>query len=231
MSELQDETWRDVVGAEGFYEVSDHGRIRRVGGRVLRQFVDSRGYATLTLCLGPKGTRQVRVHKVVAEAFIGPANGLEVNHRDGRRLNNRATNLEYLTHAENLRHATESGLRHAKPRLNPQAVAVIRHLVSAGRSRQLLADLHGVGRQAIEDVVSRKTWAREAGPDSPPKVTLACCPGCGFDLAAERRLRRARRRNLFELDRPHGCQDDVTINSSEAREISRNLRQGREARS
>ena len=63
--------------------------------------------------LGRKnGQRVMRsVHRLVAEAFIGPCpEGLEVNHKNGQKQDNRPENLEYVTTAENLSHARTTGL-------------------------------------------------------------------------------------------------------------------------
>jgi hypothetical protein len=52
------------------------------------------------------------VHRIVAAAFIGPCpDGLEINHKNGIKLDNRAENLEYTTRSANMKHAYDSGLR------------------------------------------------------------------------------------------------------------------------
>jgi hypothetical protein len=125
------EEWRPLVGFEGLYEVSDHGRIRRVGraartgagrgggavlGRVLKDHPlrgsrSENAYRTVQLWrLGEP--HNVLVHVAVAAAFLGPCpNGKEVNHQDGVKANNAAPNLEYMTRSENMLHAYATGLR------------------------------------------------------------------------------------------------------------------------
>lgn len=110
------EEWRAVVGWEGFYEVSDQGRVRRHpshGHRLvllLKPIVHKRGY--LYVHLKRKPIRSARtVHSLVAEAFIGPyPYGHEVNHRDGVKANCAKTNLEYVLQADNIHHAIATGL-------------------------------------------------------------------------------------------------------------------------
>lgn len=111
------EEWRAVPGHPA-YEVSSHGRVRRVArgigavpGRVLRAWPQrSKGYLSLTLYTA-RQRRDVLVHRLVAAAFLGPCPpGHEVNHRDGHKPNNAAANLEYVTGAENMRHAAARGL-------------------------------------------------------------------------------------------------------------------------
>lgn len=116
MSEAE---WRPI--AEGLYEVSSDGRVRRVGrdskGRPVRggelklQRVWT-GYLHATLCVGGKSARRY-AHALVAEAFIGPKpEGAQVNHINGRKDDNRRENLEYVTRSENMRHAARIGLLH-----------------------------------------------------------------------------------------------------------------------
>lgn len=135
-------TWRPVVGYEALYEVSDTGLVRRisggkgaVAGRVLTLSVNSKGYLRARLHDG-HGCRRRFVHRLVAEAFLGLAEpGQQCNHIDGDKTNNRASNLEWLTARENMRHAFDTGLKavskgaaHPCARLSDQDVAEIRAL-------------------------------------------------------------------------------------------------------
>lgn len=111
------ETWRPVVGFEGYYEVSDLGRVRstdrmvtnphknglrRVRGRVLRaKPTKPTDYPMVSLWReGVQHSR--RVHKLVAEAFLGPCPpGLEVCHKDDDKHRNQLSNLRYDTRSGN----------------------------------------------------------------------------------------------------------------------------------
>lgn len=134
---LPGEEWRAIAGWEGFYEVSNMGRVRsldrvscgvRVKGRLMKPYPDNKDhpYAMLTLQSGGrKGTPGCRiefpmVHKLVLEAFVGPRPpGLEACHNDGDGMNNRLTNLRWDTHKANMadqfRHGTKN-VRKPKPR-------------------------------------------------------------------------------------------------------------------
>lgn len=77
--------------------------------RELQQFIDVNGYWKVGLWLTDK-TLKCYIHRLVAEAVYGPCpEGYEVNHKDGNKLNNHPSNLEYITHAENIQHASNLG--------------------------------------------------------------------------------------------------------------------------
>jgi hypothetical protein len=109
------ERWRPVVGYEGFYEVSDLGRVRSLphwrrskansrsfhAGRLLRLPIASGGYPQAHLSMDGR-TRCIHVHRLVAAAFIGGCpDGQLVRHLDGDPANNVLANLSYGTPHEN----------------------------------------------------------------------------------------------------------------------------------
>lgn len=103
------EHWKPVNEFENLYEVSDHGRVRRVGGKILKLHLRSR-YLFIALHNG-KRTRTLDVHRLVAEHFCDGRSEErnEVNHKNLNKLDNRAENLEWVSHLENVRHAFDNG--------------------------------------------------------------------------------------------------------------------------
>lgn len=111
------ERWAPVVGWEGLYEVSTHGRVRSLArpghphGRYLTPHLAKRGgYLSVGLTRSPKRIT-AKVHRLVAQAFLGPCpDGLMVRHLDGNPQNPRVENLAYGTASENqldtVRHGT-----------------------------------------------------------------------------------------------------------------------------
>jgi len=180
--------WRSI--AEGLYEVSSDGRVRRVEkrtnavpGRDHKLYRNPNGY--LYVCLSVRGKATTyRVHRLVAEAFLGPRpEGTEINHRDGNKANNAVANLEYVSHQANIDHAFATGLSpvgerywatrsresvvrgeaHPRARLTADAVREIRSAIAARReSARSLAARFGVQECTIYDVSKRKSWKHVA---------------------------------------------------------------------
>jgi hypothetical protein len=108
----RDERWLPVCGYEGLYDVSTEGRVRNgLRGTMLSLQPTPKGY--LRVSLSRVGvSRNHMVHRLVARAFVSnDSDKPEVNHKDGDKVNNRATNLEWVTESENLIHAYDTGLR------------------------------------------------------------------------------------------------------------------------
>ena len=106
------EEWRDVVGTNGEYKVSDMGKVVTSNtGRILKPCIDQRGYERVCLFKVDR-RRRYKVHRLVAMAFIpNPENKPQVNHKDGNKRNNSVSNLEWVTNEENFKHSMENGLR------------------------------------------------------------------------------------------------------------------------
>ena len=101
-----EEIWKDVVGYEGLYKVSNTGKIYSIkNDRILKQQI-VRGYCKATLCRDGK-QKQIGVHRVVAMAFIPNPNNLpQVNHIDENQLNNHVENLEWCDCKYNINFGT-----------------------------------------------------------------------------------------------------------------------------
>ena len=125
---MKNEEWRDVVGYEGLYQVSNQGRVkslerkdclgRTVKGRILKPGMVGSGYLMISLCTGGK-QKMFSVHRLVCQAFHeNPDNKSDVNHINEDKTDNRACNLEWSTRKENLNHGSRNE-RAAKARSKP----------------------------------------------------------------------------------------------------------------
>lgn len=102
------ERWAAVREAPG-YEVSTRGRLR-CGDYLVATWPNHKGYVMASLVIA--GTPRLRyVHRLVLEAFAGPARGAHANHRNGDKGVNALENLEWVSASDNARHAWRSGLR------------------------------------------------------------------------------------------------------------------------
>ena len=91
------------------YQVSDTGIVLKKNGNGYMSQHENNGYMRVNLYIGDK-YRFLSVHRVVAEAFIpNPDNLPQVNHKDKNRINNRVSNLEWVTASENINHSYKHG--------------------------------------------------------------------------------------------------------------------------
>ena len=110
------EIWKDIKGYEGYYQVSDLGRIKSLGKHIkcrndFKRFVEekirkclkkSNGYLAISL-YKEKKVKTYYVHRIVAETFIENTNNEPtVNHINEIKTDNRAKNLEWMSYSENL---------------------------------------------------------------------------------------------------------------------------------
>lgn len=126
--QLIEEEWRDIHGYENLYKVSNLGRVRSLdriilkgnghlnscetlyAGKILSQQLGN-GYLHVNLCDRDHKSKVLKVHRLVAIAFIpNPERKLYVNHIDNIRTNNNYNNLEWCTTSENGKHAVKVGV-------------------------------------------------------------------------------------------------------------------------
>lgn len=110
---MENEIWKDIEGYEGLYQVSDRGRVRSLK-KILNQTIQKDGYYNVTLHKN-KDKKTFRVHRLVAQAFIpNPDNKSEVNHINEDKTDNRACNLNWMSHKENANWGTGLERTHQK---------------------------------------------------------------------------------------------------------------------
>lgn len=167
-----------IPGYEGLYSATSDGRIishpRLIGyGRgfmkpetEITQVPNRCGYPCSVLYKNGHALNK-KVHALVCSAFHGnrPSPLSEVNHIDGNKRNNCASNLEWSTRSENMRHARESGLwtpnhgtQNGRSKLTQSDVLEIRNRRSSGEKPKEIAPVFRVSASTIRDICSGRAW-------------------------------------------------------------------------
>jgi hypothetical protein len=168
------ESWK-LIPKQKYYSASSLGRIKRNAetprcraDRILLQFPDKDGYPSVKLSVD--GTAKTwTVHILIAATFIGPKPlNKQVNHKDGKIVNNRIKNLEYLTQKEHGRHTAKMGFRRGitgafgeqqgHARLTEKEVLDIRLANSLGESLSALARRYKLGNSTVYHILKRHNW-------------------------------------------------------------------------
>lgn len=148
------------------YEINSSGVIRDAKSKKIKsQYIGSTGYYMVSFSYNNKSKPQ-RVHRLLANTFIpNPQNLPEVNHVDGDKLNNELSNLEWVTHRENMSHAfriglaNNSGTKNGMSKLSESDIPGIRKLILDGVSQYKIAKLYNVSRSAILNIKVRGSWS------------------------------------------------------------------------
>ena len=155
-----------MLGSAGVNEVSDAGNLRlrtntrrNRAGHLLKQTVATNGYLAVSLATDGSFRRKY-VHRLVAEAFLGPSLGREVNHKNGDKADNRVENLEWVTHAQNQEHARMVlrrwvSRKGAGRKLTDEQVREIR---ASSEPQRVLADRYGISQPAVVQIKKRRTY-------------------------------------------------------------------------
>lgn len=160
------EHWKVVEGTYGALEVSDLGRAKSNlrDGRILKTSLDRKGYHRLRMTI-KRQKYCFKLHRLVAQAFIpNPDNKPQVNHIDGNKDNNAASNLEWVTNKENAQHAVRTGLwkssmKAAKERNKLKLKPIIATNISTGQQVHFISigsAERALGTRHITDVLKGK---------------------------------------------------------------------------
>tara|TARA_S200002703_G_scaffold62704_1_gene54457 strand:- start:295 stop:792 length:498 start_codon:yes stop_codon:yes gene_type:complete len=157
LSLFDQEIWRWVKGYEGYYKVSNFGRVMSKHGgkeKILKPGTNTGGYKMVIL--SKNGTaKNHRVHILVAKAFLPPCPGnhgvssfdWQIDHIDGDKANNRVSNLQWLTRIENS--------RKSNAKLKEQNVIAIR---ADTRTHKEIAIEYGISASMVGYIQKRRFW-------------------------------------------------------------------------
>lgn len=134
----------EIFGHKGYFVNLETGDIYGLRGQLLKPCKVHNGYYTVTL-----GSKRYKVHRLVlSTATKNSGIGLQVNHKDGNKGNNKASNLEWCTAKENTKHAEEAGLRTHKnkvirkdSKLTLDEAHKIKELINSGKSSKEIINI------------------------------------------------------------------------------------------
>lgn len=176
----QIETWKSVVGYEGYYEVSNLGNVRSIDryvkkesyqrfakGVLLKPAWKKEGrdcYPKVSLSKNGKSNTYY-TYRLVAEAFMpNPDNLPCVNHIDGDKFNPQVDNLEWCTYSENSKHSfatnlqCNKGVNNSRARLTEDDVLDIRKRYENGEDSREIAKRYGIVRDYVYMIKDKKVW-------------------------------------------------------------------------
>lgn len=173
---MENEIWKDILGYEGLYQISNFGRVKSLWYKKGLHFISKRdalmtltvnsaGYYVTGLSKDNKRTQKF-IHRLVSIAFIpNPENKETVNHINGIKTDNSISNLEWATKPEQIYHAVRTGLQNNKginnahSKLTELEVINIRHeYLNTKTSYHKLSEKYNVSGTLIKMIVVGKAW-------------------------------------------------------------------------
>ena len=136
-----------ISGYEVVIDKDGEAEVRNVNyGKVLKGGKDNRGYWRYTLKDNEGKFRYIRKHRLMALSFLPNPNNLDsVNHKDGNKLNNNISNLEWISHKDNMQHAHSNGLiKYSNYKLSLADKVKIKSLIDSGMTNRELSEVFGV---------------------------------------------------------------------------------------
>ena len=159
------EQWKNVVGFEGLYEVSNHGNIRSIKTNKIKNPTINKKDNRPFLNLWKENKQKImRPHKMVLEAFVGKCpEGMECCHNDGNSFNNHLDNLRWDTHKSNIhdriKHGTSNrGERCGASKLTLEQVRAIR---KDNRLQRLIASDYGIAESMVSRIKNGVRWQHD----------------------------------------------------------------------
>lgn len=172
------EQWKDIKGFESLYQISNLGRVKSLSRKwkpdesILVNQINTFGYHVVRLGQGVGKYKQFFIHRLVALHFIDNPNNLsEVNHKDGDKLNNDFTNLEWVSRSKNMIHAfdtrlvSNSGTDNPNCKLTETIVLCILKEYESGISKENIMKKYNLTLSNYKNIIHRRTW-KQINPEN-----------------------------------------------------------------
>jgi len=155
----------DIKGYEGLYSITNTAKVYSWRKKLfLKPVKQKKGYLTVGLYKNKKCTIHL-LHRLMAECFIeNTDNKPMVNHKDLDKTNNQLSNLEWVTAAENIRHACSfhltSGEKNGNSKLTKEQILQIRNKYQFRKyTYEKLSQEYGVMKHYIGRIIKKKVWS------------------------------------------------------------------------
>lgn len=162
-----EEKWKWIEGYEGLYEVSNKGRVKsHIKHKIMKLNLHSKLKKYYSIMLyKDEIPKRFLVHRLVALAFIeNPKNENFVNHKDGNGHNNVVENLEWVSHKQNMEHASKHNLNHKGEDVynakltNDQVLEICYFLDNTDISQSVIGSWYGVPQTRISKINLGYAW-------------------------------------------------------------------------
>ena len=172
MDNQEQEIWKDIKGYEGYYQISNMGRVKGLKRKFIhneyikKMYYYDNSYVRVSLRKKSK-PKTFLVHRLVALAFIpNPENKKQVNHKDGNKQNNNVCNLEWVDNSTNMQHASihnllQTGEKHYNSKLTWDDVCFIRsHYKKYDKvyNTTTLGKMFNISPRKILGICNYETW-------------------------------------------------------------------------
>lgn len=187
-------------GEMSVYMILDMGFVyNRKTKMLLKNSINFDGYNHVTLYHNGNRYRKL-VHRLVAEAFIpNPENKPEVNHKDGNKTNNDISNLEWVTHSENIQHAYDTGLISIDRMIGENnylnvykeyQIHLACILMETGETdRNRISQISGVGIDTLTQIRAKKQWIQVSEAYNIPSTQIPQGEYHGMSKYTEKEIR------------------------------------------
>lgn len=151
--------WKGAYGFDN-YLCSEEGEIYSLlTNKIMKTHSDKDGYQQLRMTITKGKTVTVKAHRLIAQTFLpNPENKPQVNHKDGNKMNNAVSNLEWCTNKENQKHAiktglkNDSGINNSRASCDEEVLKKIRKLISEGKTNTEIEKITGISNGVVSHI-------------------------------------------------------------------------------